>query len=303
MKQKTIGVAVGRFETPYLHSGHSYLLNAVQRCHDTLCVVLGTHGGNPTDRYPLDIDTRTKMIHSSFPSAVVLSIADLPSDQKWSENLDSLLKNTFINDAITVYGSRQSFLDCYSGELPVMVIDPIKSSSATEIRSKECFEAIDTVDFRKGIIYSHMKRFPIVYSTVDVVPYRKTEAGIELLIGKKITDNGKHRIIGGFVDTVDLSHTDAALRELAEEIPSITVGTPEYVGSKKINDYRYNGSRDSVLTTLFVVPFIDGVPTPGDDIDEVLWVHIDQALTGIASFHTEIAELAISYIKNKFLNN
>lgn len=302
MKKKTIGVIVGRFETPYLHQGHSYLFQVVSDVADTVCVVLGTHGGNPTNRYPLDLETRKQMILTSFPKAVILDIPDMPSNQKWSESLDKLLIDRFPEEDITIYGSRQSFLDCYSGKVRTMSIKPFKHYSGTQIRNEECSKVVNSTDFRKGIIYSNLKRFPVVYSTVDIIPFRNTGSGLEVLLGRKEGDGGTHRVIGGFLDTRDLSHADAALRELKEEAQNISVGIPEYVGSVKIDDYRYVGSQDSVLTTLFVTPFIEGSPTPSDDMDELMWIPIAEATKNISSFHKTITEKAIVYLTNKFSN-
>lgn len=300
MKKGSIGVVVGRFQTPYLHAGHMHLLNQAYRRHANLCVVLGTHGGAPCDTYPLDTASRTKMIHMHFPEAKVLNLNDMPSNHVWSMNLDELLKKEFGDEKITLYGSRDSFLDVYDGKYPKRKVSVAESKSATMIRKEECNEPADTIEFRRGMIYSTLSRFPIVYNTVDVATYRQVDDVIEVLLGRKNGDGGKYRFVGGFVDPTDKSLARAGKRELWEEVGMIEVAPLEYIGSMKIDDYRYKGTRDSVMSTLFIAKYLWGGAQAQDDLDEVRWVKIDELIESVADGHKEIASLFKEAISNKF---
>lgn len=297
MKKQTVGVIVGRFQTPYLHTGHSSLIEYVSKKNDFVCIVIGTHGGVPTDRYPLDVETRSKMILAQYPSATIISIPDMQSNTAWSEMFDKKIGQKFQNMDITLYGSRDSFLTYYEGVYPYCNFTPVQSLSATQIREIECITPIDSEDFRKGSIYAATKRFPIVYSTVDIAPYRTRNGVIEILLGKKNSDGDFMRFVGGFVDPQDISHTQAAKRELMEEVDAIQIEEPEYIGSYKIDDCRYRGSQDSVITTLFKIKTQSENPQPKDDIDMVAWVPISKVLQSITASHKQLALELISSFK------
>lgn len=300
MKTKSIGVVVGRFQTPYLHHGHLRVLHEAYRRHQVLCVVLGTHGGVPNDRYPLDIEARKRMIQMIFPDAVILSIEDMPSNEVWSEKLDEKLLKEFEDCKITLYGSRDSFLKYYSGKFPYRYVNQIEHKSATEIREKECKDPLNTIEFRVGAIYAAMSRFPIVYNTVDVAVYRQKEGSVQVLLGEKKSDGGKLRFIGGFLDPKDESIAHAAKRELWEEVGMIEVSPMEYIGSMRVDDHRYKRTRDSVMSTLFITKYLWGAPTAKDDIDDVHWVDIESLLDRIANGHKEMALLFKENIEKKF---
>ena len=239
--QKKIGVVIARLQTPTLHAGHCHVLDHAKNRNDILCVILGNHGGVPHDRYPLDIAARTKMVQAAYPQAIVLELTDRSLNDVWSKELDELLRKNFVDDLITLYGSRDSFIPYYTGTFKTESVEPIVCPSATEIRTEECTVVSDHIEFRRGMIYASLSRFPVVYSTVDTVPYTiKRDGTVEILVGQKLEDGDKYRTIGGFVAPKDISHAQAAKRELWEEVGMIEVGTPEYVGSFKIVNHRHH---------------------------------------------------------------
>src|ERR1041385_6524306 len=98
-------------------------------------------------------------------------------------------------------------------------------------------------------------RYPTVFPTVDVV----IERGGKLLLGRK-PNQEKFRFVGGFADpALDHSYEDAAIREAKEET-SLVVKSVRYLGSTRIDDPRYRGTADSIITHLFFAEEWSGVP-------------------------------------------
>jgi bifunctional NMN adenylyltransferase/nudix hydrolase len=114
-----------------------------------------------------------------------------------------------------------------------------------------------------------MNRYPTVFATVDVV-IRKGE---KLLLGRK-AHQSKFRFVGGFADPAfDNSYEDAAKREAKEET-GIEVQTVKYLGSTRIDDPRYRGTPDCIITHLFEATEWSGEPVASDDIAELKWFDI-----------------------------
>ena len=95
-----------------------------------------------------------------------------------------------------------------------------------------------------------------------------------MLLGRK-QGEAYHRFFGGFVDPRDESLEAAAARELKEEAgTNVEIGGHNsliYIGSHRVDDWRYRSESDKICTALFVAPYQYGVPAPGDDIAEVSW--------------------------------
>jgi bifunctional NMN adenylyltransferase/nudix hydrolase len=109
-------------------------------------------------------------------------------------------------------------------------------------------------------------RYPTVFATVDVV----IERDGELLLGRKASQQ-KFRFVGGFADpALDNSYEDAAKREAKEET-TLEVKAVRYLGSSRIDDPRYRGTEDCVITHLFLAEEFSGEPKATDDIAELKW--------------------------------
>ncbi|MDQ3111047.1 MAG: NUDIX domain-containing protein [Bacteroidota bacterium] len=110
------------------------------------------------------------------------------------------------------------------------------------------------------------KRYPTVFATVDVV----IERDGKLLLGRKAHQE-KFRFVGGFADpALDNSYEDAAKREAKEETSLIVSGV-KYLGSTRIDDPRYRGTPDCIITHLFFAEKWEGTPIASDDIAELKW--------------------------------
>jgi bifunctional NMN adenylyltransferase/nudix hydrolase len=266
-----IGVVIARFQTPYLHPGHQSLIESVQSQHKKVVIILGVSPVLGSNRNPLDFHTRDKMIRKSYPDVVVLPLPDHPLDTVWSVNLDSLLLNTFPGAGFMLYGSRNSFINYYSGKCKVQELPAHGEFSASEIRESIKEHVMDVMEFRSGIIYAYSNTYPKVYPTVDVAVFKNNKK--EILLGKKDNDQ-KWRLIGGFTDPADEGFESAAMRELREECGELKITAMEYEGSFRVDDWRYRNETDKIITTLFSTDFLAGEPTANDDIAEVKWFPI-----------------------------
>lgn len=148
-----IGVILGRFQVPYLHTGHLHLIEEAKKQSDKLLILLGvTH--SPTTANPLSYRMRAEMIKNLFPHVWTYPIIDVDNDQRWSDQVDIILETVEDLEAhrIILFGSRDSFLDSYTGKFETRIIEPVPNISGTRIRERVTLE--NTPSFRKGVIYA-----------------------------------------------------------------------------------------------------------------------------------------------------
>ena len=269
---KTTGVIVARFQTPYLHQGHKYLLEEIKALHNKVIVVLGISPVKGSMRNPFDFYTRERMLKQYDASLIVLPLKDERSDEQWSINLDNLLRNNFPMESFLLYGSRDCFIPYYSGHLPVKELPEVGDYSATSIREANADKVRDSEDFRMGINYAYHNTYAKVYPTVDIAVLNNN--GTQVLLGRK-HHAAEWRFPGGFSDPTDENYEAAAKRELSEECGNIETGKMLYVGSAKIDDWRYRSEADKIITNLFKTNLIFGVPKAADDLAEVKWFNVN----------------------------
>lgn len=296
---KTIGVIIARFQSPYLHEGHRILIDSVIKHHNKIVIVLGVSPVLGSRKNPLDFHTREKMIKQQYPDVVVLPLPDHPLDTKWSQNLDSLLSNSFPGSGFKLYGSRNSFIPYYSGKLETLELPESGTHSATLIREKISDRVLNSEEFRTGIIYAYSNTYLKVYPTADIAVFRNNKT--ELLLGRKDTDN-KWRLLGGFTDPTDNSFEEAAARELKEECGPIVTTEMTYEKSLRVNDWRYRNESDKIITILFSTDYVAGEVQGSDDIAEVQWY----SLSSIAALMQQEQTAAehtpqLQWLLNKYL--
>lgn len=297
---KSTGVIIARFQTPYLHEGHHHLIQSVKALHHRTVIILGTSPVKSSKRNPFDFHTRERMIKADYPAIPVLALKDCASDRLWSKKLDEVLDTAFPGESFILYGSRNSFSDLYTGKWATELLLEKGTFSATDVRENHSDDVLDTQDFRMGINYACYSRYNTVYPTVDIALFNGDRTS--LLLGRK-PDESTWRLPGGFADTTDLSYEVAAQRELAEECGTFTTGDMRYIGSCRVDDWRYRGECDKIMTLLFTTTLLEGKPEAGDDLAEVQWFSVAD-LQGMAAqqqineTHIPLVQLILNYLNN-----
>lgn len=259
------GIIIGRFQVFELNDIHEKLIATVRERHEHTVIFLGSNPA-PSLYNPIDLELRLLMLNDRFGDDIrVEEMPDLPDDRIWSQELDRRILELRPEGEVTLYGTEEDFVQRYSGRYMSEVLE----AQEDDFPQNPLIGALENLrDFRAGIIYANLRRFPTVYPTVDIAVFRND--GRELLLARKANET-KYRLPGGFTDPEDESYEDAALRELGEECGELTIDELTYLGSCRIDDWRYRGSWDSVMTHLYACELEEGEPEPNDDIAELRW--------------------------------
>jgi len=262
------GIIIGRFQVFELSDIHERLIASVQERHERVIVFLGSNPA-PSIHNPIDVELRVLMFNDRYGDDILVEeMPDLPDDRIWSQELDRRILELRPEGEVTLYGTEEDFVQRYSGRHASKVLE----AEETDFPENPQMEALENLrDFRAGILYAHLRRFPTVYPTVDVAVFR--DEGRELLLARKENET-RYRLPGGFTDPTDESYEDAAMRELGEECGELTIEDLTYIGSCRIDDWRYRNSWDTVMTHLYVCIFSEGDPQPSDDISELRWLEV-----------------------------
>ncbi len=280
-------VVIGRFQGPELTAGQKSVIDAAEQDADILVIIIGESPTRVANLHPLSFEIRRGMIAKAYPHAQIHKLNDVGDDKIWSKKLDTILEK-YMN--ITLFGGRDSFIPKYFGKYATHEVPSVSEISATQVRNslKDYNDDMNDVSFRRGVIHAIENKFPTVYPTVDigVVKYN-LDTPSEILLGRKYNSE-IWCLMGGFVDPADESYEAAAYRELHEEVSHIETHELKYVGSFKINDWRYRGTTDSITTTLFITYFMGGNPKGNDDLEEVKFFTLEEAETAIGDHHKHL---------------
>jgi bifunctional NMN adenylyltransferase/nudix hydrolase len=301
-----IGVVIGRFQVPELHAGHLHLFTEVASRSDRVVVFLGV---SPIDgyasEYPLTFSQRQAMLQRCLPPSVEYTIMPLPdrkTDDEWTTQIDVILDAVFPSDTVILYGGRDSFTEHYKGHHHVerMTFVPVIPVAGTDIR--KAIKPATASEFLRGQIHGICRQYPKVYPTVDIAHVRyNTPMTPEVLLIQR-ADTGSWCFPGGFVDPTDMSLEFAAKRELSEELGLISEAPVEYIGSVRINDWRYRGSRDKVLTNFFYSQHSFGSVRPNyDEVQDYLWVSLDDLRhpSRVSDTHQPLVPMLLAYAEKK----
>ena len=264
-----VGVIVGRFQVNELHDAHRELINHVRRNHPKVIIALGVTSKLGSRNNPLDFISRRQMIQESYMDVDIVAIHDNRSDHNWSRELDRRIREVSPTGGVIIYGGRDSFISHYDGAFRTQELesDAYYNFSGTEIRNQLAKKSTSSADFRAGVIYACSNRYPTGYPTVDVAIVHEGR----LLLGRKLNED-KYRFIGGFFDPKsDTSLEMAARREASEETGGMSVEIDKYIGSFVVDDWRYRGERDKIITTFYQAKKLYGPSIPSDDIAELKW--------------------------------
>lgn len=126
-------VIIGRFQVPYLHLGHIYLLSTALRQADRVIILLGT-SRKIDQRNPYTVLSRIDMIARIFPQIGISVLWDHPdNDLKWSQEVDFHLRD--YPDAV-LWHSRDSFKDHYHGHIKTYEFPELPGYSGTKLRGE-----------------------------------------------------------------------------------------------------------------------------------------------------------------------
>ncbi len=289
-----VGVAVMRVQVPDLHAGHRYVIDHMSRVHSRSLIVLGYHGGMPTDRDPLTVEERTEMIRESYkdPNLKIVSLRDHPfSHDRWSVWLDELVKKEFGEECqANMYGgAHDSFLDTYTGKFTKVPLTRFDESSGTAQRAAIVRSA--GMSARERMIHFQIHRYPIAYSAEDVAIVDDQN---ERVLGiMKHWFDGRWSLPGGFLDPEkDIDDEAGARRERREELLGIkTTDVYLQLGKRiRVDDPRYRGSKDKIYTTLFANQYRSGTAVGGDDAKGARWFNRNELRSMFVPWHLPLVE-------------
>ena len=291
-KEYDVGVIIGRFQTPELHSAHRDLLDSVMIKHSSVVVFLGVSPTKSTVEDPLDYTTRKCMVQAAYHDAIILPLNDMREDAEWSKSIDAALDMVLRPaSAVVLYGGRDSCLASYSGRYDTCELKQTVYISSTELRKKASNAMSEDKMFRIGMIKGSANQYPRVNPTVDVAIWNEEET--ELLMARKPNESG-YRFIGGFADGGGSFEADVR-REVAEEA-HIEITDPKYIGSMVVDDWRYRGKRDSIKTLFFEAKYLYGSPQPDDDICELRWMIPAEIQHNIVDTHKPLFDMLMETI-------
>lgn len=114
MKPYDVGLICGRFQT--FHKGHEKLIETGLMLCDRLLILIGSSQECGTERNPLNINTRTKMlkmIYGDDPSIMIYGLPDLTNENdirpEWGRYLlDNVDRYIYKNPEVMIYGNDES---------------------------------------------------------------------------------------------------------------------------------------------------------------------------------------------------
>ena len=278
-----IAVIYAPFQTPYLTGYHEATIKDILGNHNIVVIALPVNRIPASKNAPLDFMMRKEMIEDRFIGKVLI----IPVPQKkymkdHTDTLEAAVQNC-LSDHYLPYIPND--IDFYTD---MAVAPPLywKTARTTflerEVETRKFimdhpYSLMNENDpmelFRKGVIYGLNKQFPINYPTVDIAVSRVFRGKLQYLLAKKPGELG-WRFAGGFKDRGDVSLEFAVLREGGEELlrkgvnPNEVFTKPLYICSMNVNDWRYQGNPDGIVTTFFEINFLgtDDQLEAGDDL-------------------------------------
>ena len=290
-----VGILVGRWQVHELHEAHIELIETVNAAHDRVIIFVGLSSLRNTLNNPLDFDTRKRMIHEQYPDIEVYYVEDHPSDEVWSRTLDALIDRWLKPyQTCVLYGSRDSFLQYYSGKFTTQELESTKFISGTEMRRRITNSFPSSPAFRAGMIAASMNRYTSALPTVDIAIL--SDDRTKVLMGRRHTDSGL-RFIGGFASTTSPTYEADARREVAEET-HVEISDPVYIGSTLINDWRYKNEKDKIKTMFFAATYLFGRPQADDDIASVEWIATSELIRTVPVIpeHVPLVAMLADYL-------
>lgn len=114
MKPYDVGLICGRFQT--FHKGHEKLVDTALMLCDRVLILIGSSQECGTERNPLNINTRTKMLKTVYgdsPNIMIYGLADMTNENdicpEWGKYLLSNVdRYIYKNPEVMIYGNDES---------------------------------------------------------------------------------------------------------------------------------------------------------------------------------------------------
>jgi len=296
-----IGVIVGRFQAPTLHTGHQEVIQQVLNKHPRVILFLGQSPHICTKKDPFPYYVRRQMIEEKFPTVEVHCLHDVGDDAKWSATLDRNIDSLVGPGLNTVlYGSRDSFIKSYKGRYPTVELKASTFVSATDIRKQVGIKPVMGEKERNGVVWAMQQQYDKVVPCVDVAIYDQHTD--KFLFIRKPEEN-KIRFCGGHSEPQTDSYETDAVKEAKEET-MLDIQDLVYIGSARIDDWRWRNQHDKVKTTFFFAEISPGPQKAeaGDDVKggDVVWVDLDEVNEDmVVTAHHTLLEI----LKNWVIDN
>lgn len=261
-------VILGKFQVSELSSELVAKIRQVMERHSETIIALREAAVPASKNNPLDFETRKQMLLQQFPSMTIIRLRDQRSVKKWSDEVDRAIREVVPSAGAVIYSSKEAIAS-YEGSFITAELNDKALDHAEKIENPEP-SIIAFTAFRKGAMHAVHRQYPKVFPTVDVAVFRNGK----LLLARKPSED-KYRFIGGFADPEDDSYEAAAKREVNEEA-DIQIDDIRYIGSAKVDDWRYRNEVDKVITHLFSSSYVSGSVTAQDDIAELRWFSMDE---------------------------
>jgi ADP-ribose pyrophosphatase YjhB (NUDIX family) len=294
--KRELGVIIARFQTDELTPAHQYLLEQVATRVSRVLLLLGCAPVIGLKKNPLEYRLREQMVYNwwlqKFPEKElsIQALPDMPSDIEWATTVDRLIGILNLNGPATIFCGPDGAGPAYKlagGVWPIEILDSMGGHAS---RRRESITPHYTSDFRAGVIYAVERRHVNPFPVVDVI----IRDGDNVLLGHKRTDRSEDghewRLIGGFVD--DDPTLEAAVRREVLEETGLEVSEPMYVGSGRVDDWRFRSGPEGILTAVFYCQRLFGEPRAKDDIDALRWFHKDAVPSVIIPNHAHLYALA-----------
>lgn len=261
-------VIVGKFQVAELSNEIMNKIERVVKEHHTTIIALQDAAVPASKNNPLDFETRRQMLLQHFPAISIIRIRDQRNNENWSQELDKAIGEALHENEPVIYGHKKA-IKCYEGIFHTEELNDISLIEVEKIETPGT-GIISAQAFRAGAIHTIQQQYSKVFPTVDVAVFRDEK----LLLARKPKED-KFRFIGGFSDPEDESYEEAAKREVKEEA-DIGIDNIRYIGSAKVDDWRYRDEPDKVITHLFKASYASGSITAQDDIAELRWFDMNE---------------------------
>jgi len=219
------------------------------------------------------------------------------SDNIWSNNLNNSIRSvTTPNQKVVLYGGRDSFISHYAGPYPTLELES-EQFSGTELRKQTSVKAINSPEFRAGVIWAQYNQYPKVFTTVDIAILKfDVEKNILYTLMARKPNEKLIRFVGGFAEPDSECFELDAKREVMEEV-GVEITEPKYLGSFKVQDWRYKNEVDKIKTMFFVSEYVFGSAEAKDDIADCQWIEVKKIKDeDIVSEHRKLFARLLNYI-------